>query len=120
MQPFGLGGVMRKQGSTLQSGLEDLGADGLLLPPVPSPPGRGETARFALTGQYSPTTPSTSYDMHFLTYKGLAEGARSRFRATETSPAVAAVAFPARRRPARPQSHPTSLPIDRTRSRTSP
>ena len=54
----------------LQSGLEDLGADGLLPPPVPSPPGRGETARFALTGEYSPTAPSTSNYPHFLTYKG--------------------------------------------------
>ena len=54
----------------LQSGLEDLGADGLLPPPVPSPPGRGETARFALTGEYSLTAPSTSNYPHFLTYKG--------------------------------------------------
>ena len=58
----------------LQSGLEDLGADGLLPPPVPSPPGRGETARFALTGEYSPTAPSTSNYPRFLTYKGPLDG----------------------------------------------
>ena len=72
----------------LQSGLEDLGADGLLPPPVPSPPGRGETARFALTGEYSPTAPSTSNYPHFLTYKGPVEVRFSRIEVHEPGPRI--------------------------------